>query len=350
MKDFLTDSFGRKIDYLRLSVTDRCNLRCAYCMPSEGVPQIKHKDILTYEEIIRSVKILAGLGIRKVRITGGEPLVRKGVISLIGSLNSIEGIEEVSLTTNGVLLKDCAGDLYAAGLSRINISLDTLDARKYRLLTRGGELKFVIDSIHSALRTGIRSVKINAVLSDFFDLEDAYDLIAFGKKEAIDIRFIEMMYPAFADTIDPLRNIECSTAFISPENKSGKSQRMVLKEDIFRIMKQFGNYHKVDEYKGCGPSVYYRIDGMASNVGFIINSKDICCSCNRARLTPDGLVRLCLFSNLELSLKDMLRADVTDEAIKEKLKDFIKIKPENRDAVCKSMGFKLSDYMNRIGG
>lgn len=187
------DSFNRRIDYLRVSVTDRCNLRCTYCMPAEGVPLLSHDDILSYEEIVGVVREAVGLGITKVRITGGEPLVRKGVVSLIRDIAAIGGITDLGLTTNGILLEEFAADLAAAGLHRINVSLDTLDPDRFKAITRGGDIKKVLAGIDAARKAGLMPVKINCVVRNSSGEPDAVAVREFCRQNGLEARFIHEM-------------------------------------------------------------------------------------------------------------------------------------------------------------
>ncbi|MFN3396813.1 MAG: GTP 3',8-cyclase MoaA, partial [Thermodesulfovibrionales bacterium] len=189
----LRDKYNRIIDYMRISVTDRCNLRCIYCMPADGVRPVEHKEILTYEEITRVVRVAAGLGVRKIRITGGEPLARKGITFLISSIRNIEGIEDISLTTNGILLNEYAEELASAGLNRVNVSLDSLRPDRYREITRGGEINKVLRGIERAEGVGLLPIKINMVPIRGFNDDEIEDFARITLKKAYHIRFIEFM-------------------------------------------------------------------------------------------------------------------------------------------------------------
>ncbi len=187
------DCFNRRIDYLRVSVTDRCNLRCTYCMPAEGVALLDHRDILSLEEILEVVRVAVGMGISKVRITGGEPLVRKGILSLVERIAAIDGIRDFGLTTNGILLDEYAAGLASAGLHRINVSLDTLDPERYRLITRGGDLNRVLEGITAALEAGLKPLKINCVVRQSSGEPDALAVGEYGRKHGLEVRFIHEM-------------------------------------------------------------------------------------------------------------------------------------------------------------
>ena len=187
------DRFDRELNYLRISVTDRCNLRCRYCMPESGITLIKHEDILSYDEIAEFTRVAVRYGINKVRITGGEPLVRKGIVTLVSMLSSINGIKDLSMTTNGVLLKQFAGDLKSAGLNRVNISLDTVDSQRFEYLTRNGSLETVIEGIDAAIKAELKPVKINCVINESSEEPDALGVTEFCKKKGLEIRYIRQM-------------------------------------------------------------------------------------------------------------------------------------------------------------
>ena len=337
----LIDNFSRKIDYLRLSVTDRCNLRCFYCMPKKGVKLINRRELLTFEEIKRVVKIFTELGIKKVRITGGEPLIRENVLDLIKSITEIKGIEDISLTTNGILLNKYLVQLYDLGVKRINISLDSLDPHKYRMITGGGNIKKVMSSISNAIKIGINPVKINTVLTNFLDEDDISRFIKLSIEKPVSIRFIEMMPTIILD------DVECGRI------RTTGNGAIITISKILSIMKKIGSYYKMEEYIGYGPAFYYKLAGSKGSVGFIINNKDYCRYCNRIRLTPKGTVRLCLFSDDEFNIKAKIRSGVSDSIIKGELIKFVKTKPESRIHCAKlnnRNNTEIPDYMNQIGG
>jgi cyclic pyranopterin phosphate synthase len=335
MENGLTDSTGRKIDYLRIAVTDRCNLRCVYCMPEGGVPLLIRDEMLTYEELVSAVELLSDMGITKVRITGGEPLARKDIIELVSRLRKIKKLEDISLTTNGAFLSSHVQELKHAGINRINISIDSLNPQKYKTITRGGDLKAVLDSLEKCILAGFSPIKINTVLSGYVDKQDIEELIKLSIDEPVVIRFIEMMDPVYGDTARSAANARVNA------------------EDIFEIMGKYGNYHSLAEQIGFGPSVYYKIEGAEGSVGFISNNNDACSFCNRIRLTPTGKLRLCLFSEVEFDLRGMLRGNVPSGKIKKEINEFIKAKPQNREAGCRLQSnsrLKLNEFMNKIGG
>jgi len=341
MKEKLIDNYNRKIDYLRLSVTDRCNLRCTYCMPERGIKLLDRRELLTFEEILRVVRILSELGIKKIRLTGGEPLLRDNILDLIEGIRNITGIEDISLTTNGTLLGKFLKDLYSAGIRRINISMDSLDPEKYRRITRGGDLSKVLEAIESSIEMGFESVKINAVLTGLFDRKDSLEFIKFAVEKPVSVRFIEMI------PISGLNFVECT------RNQINTGRLKVGISDIFKSMNKFGKYHKIKEPLGFGPAVYYRINGSKGKIGFIINKRESCYYCNRIRLTSKGSIKLCLFSGLEIDIKKEIRDGTDNERIKKLIKSFIKRKPKDRNSnmKCKvGSDLKIASFMNKIGG
>lgn len=232
----MLDKLNRKIDYLRISVIDRCNLRCVYCMPEEGIESIPHDEILTYDEILRICEIVSELGIRKIKITGGEPLVRKDIVNLIRDIKNIDKIEQVTLTTNGILLHEMLDDLYDAGIDAINISLDTLNKDNFKKITRRDGLEKVLMSIDKAYDLGIR-VKINCLAIRDFNLRELVEIASFAKDREIDVRFIELMPIGF-----------------------GKKYTQIDNDEILSILEsRFGTFEIVTEKRGNGPAKYYRI-------------------------------------------------------------------------------------------
>jgi len=345
-------------------------LRCIYCMPADGIKLYKQNEVLSYEEVLKAVKILAELGIKKVRITGGEPLLRENILKLVGSLGKINGIEDISLTTNGILLSKYAEKLKNLGIKRINISLDTLDANKYRKITRGGDLRAVLNSIDRALMIGISNIKINIVISDYLDAKDIEGFISMAFSKPVHVRFIEIMQAPFLK--DSIFNIECSSSsfFEVKENKNqfGLKDHNIILKKIFLIIRQLGDFVRVDESIGFGPAVYYKARDSRGSVGFILNDKIYCSACNRLRLSSSGSLQLCLFSDLRLDLREMLRQEKPEEKIKAEITGFVKTKPENREVSCMfndkvsngihkgnnkiidSFKLKLADYMSKVGG
>ncbi len=295
----LIDTFGRTHDNLRISVTDRCNIRCFYCMPEEGVRFLPKPEILTFEEIIRFVEAAVPLGIRKLRITGGEPLVRRDLERLIAKLAAVPGVEDLALTTNGVLLAQQAETLYAAGLRRLNVHLDTLDRGRFRTITRRDDLPRVLEGIEAAQRAGFRSIKINAVAVKGLVEGDIVPLARYGLDRDIEIRFIEFM----------------------PLDAQGLWQRdrVLFASDIVEILeREFGPLEEIRDTDPRAPATEYRFANGAGRVGFIASvSRPFCLNCNRVRLTSDGKLRYCLFAIEETDVKALLRSGATDEAIQE---------------------------------
>ncbi len=301
----MLDKLNRKIDYLRISVIDRCNLRCVYCMPEEGIESIPHDEILTYDEILRICEIVSELGIRKIKITGGEPLVRKDIVNLIRDIKNIDKIEQVTLTTNGILLHEMLDDLYDAGIDAINISLDTLNKDNFKKITRRDGLEKVLMSIDKAYDLGIR-VKINCLAIRDFNLSELVEIASFAKDREIDVRFIELMPIGF-----------------------GKKYNQIDNDEILSILEsRFGTFEIVTEKRGNGPAKYYRNQNMKGCIGFISAiSHEFCESCNRIRLTSSGFLKLCLHYNKGIDLKGPIRNGISDEDLKKLIHNTIWNKP-----------------------
>ncbi len=304
----MKDGLGRRINYLRISVTDRCNLRCRYCMPEEGIEKKDHQEMLTLEEIFEVVKVCAELGTDKIRITGGEPLVRKGLTGLIEKITALSGIKDIALTTNGVLLGQMAGDLRTAGLKRINVSLDTMDAEKYEYITRGGNVKAVLEGIEAALKAGLVPIKINTVLTKGFNEDEIGDFIRLTLNENIDVRFIELM---------PLGHA------------SGFAAEHYLPNT--EVLERFKELEQIEAEDKSSPAQYYRLPGAKGRVGLINPiSHAFCSSCNRIRLTADGKLKPCLHSDMEIDIRKVLRDEKnTDkfQAVREAVIEAIQAKP-----------------------
>ena len=285
----LLDKYGRRHDYLRISVTDRCNLRCDYCMGPTGVPLLEHSQILSYEEIVTVVKKAAKLGIKKVRISGGEPLVRKGIAGLIESLAAIPGIEDLAMTTNGQLLAAQAGELRKAGLKRVNISLDTLNPVIYRQITRGGELALTLAGIEAALEVSLQPVKLNVVLMKGINHEEIASLLEFTSSRHLHIRFIEYMP-------------------ISPYTTEWQERYLSLNSVVNTIRSLGYKVELLADQGGCrGPAEIYQVEGMVGTLGLIHPvSRHFCKDCNRLRLTADGFLKPCLYWEEELSVRPFL--------------------------------------------
>lgn len=322
----MKDRYNRNIDYLRVSVIDRCNLRCIYCMPEEGIKNLlPHHEILTYEEILRIISVAVDLGIFRIRITGGEPLIRKDIVSFIERLSHIEGIKDIGMTTNGVLLKRYAGALYQAGLKRVNISLDSLTEDKFRAITRLGSLKDVLEGIEEARRVGLNPVKINVVVIKGVNDDEIEKFALWSKEVPYQIRFIEFM-PVGS-------NAWRKEFFISSDDIKNKIESRVGKLIPVQLKKS-------------GPAEYFMLEGAKGVLGFISPmTTHICIKCNRLRLTSDGKIRLCLFSDKEIDIKKYLRSGATDEKLREVLIEAINLKPEGMSKHTKPLR-----AMSTIGG
>lgn len=308
-RDQLIDPFGRRINYLRISVTDRCNLRCRYCMPQEGIHLARRDELLSFEEILRVVRCANELGINKVRLTGGEPLVRKDLPELVGMLKRECAIADLSLSTNGLLLSRYAEELKSKGLDRVNVSLDSLNPARFKEITRRGELKQVLEGIEAALDADLKPVKINTVVIGGFNDDEVVDLAQLAlKHEDLIIRFIELM-PIGQAVKEGLR-------FMSLERVKS------LLELEFELIPASGA-----RIESSGPARYYRIDGRGL-IGFITPlSNKYCQSCNRIRLTARGALRPCLAYDAEISLKEALLED-DDLKVKELLTMAVMSKPK----------------------
>lgn len=317
----MTDQYGRNITYLRMSVTELCNLRCRYCMPEEGVCKKDHAQMLTEDEMISAVEAAASLGITKLRITGGEPLVKKNIVSICRRAAAVEGINEVCLTTNGVLLEQLAKPLREAGVSRLNISLDTLNAEKYAYITRTGQLRDALRGIETALDVGFDKIKINAVLIGGFNDGEIRDLAELTCKYPVDMRFIEMM-PMY-DSGD-----FSAASYLS----------------YTRVLEELPDLKPVEEDGGVAK--LYRLPGAQGNVGLISPvSAHFCGECNRIRLTADGKIKPCLHSGDEYSLKGLER-----EAMKAVLREAIWNKPSWHGEMDAEHRSQAGRNMNEIGG
>ena len=303
----MKDGQGRQIDYLRISLTDRCNLRCIYCMPEHGVKSIPHESVLTLEEVHKAIECASQLGIKHIRFTGGEPTVRKGLLSLIERTAQTPGIESVALTTNAILLPGMAADLKAAGLSRVNISLDTLDTEQYRFITRLGNLDDALKGIKAALSAGLFPVKLNTVVVRSLN----QDLLSFARLTVdapLHVRFIEYMPIGNGD--------DCGGCGWGPADV------VPAKEIIETISAQaqsigLGSLQPaIATPDGWGPAQYYRLPGAQGTVGVISAiSNHFCASCNRLRLTADGKIKPCLFSDTEYDIRSALRKGSEEEVL-----------------------------------
>lgn len=321
---------NRIINYLRLSITDRCNLRCMYCMPEEGIDFIPHGEILTYEEILHLVRISIQSGIRKVRLTGGEPLVRKGFIGFLDSLCNIEELNEITLTTNGVLLKDFAAEIRDCGICRINISLDSLKPERFFHVTGRDCFDKVWEGIQEVERLGFNPIKINVVAMKGMNDDEILDFARLTLEKPFHIRFIEYM---------PLG-----------ENNSWNSQKFIPTKEIFDRILTLGDLKPVMHNPSDGPAERYVLEGSKGEIGFIgALSNHFCDSCNRLRLTAEGHLRSCLFSDKETDIKTPLRNGQGDAHILSMIRRTIENKTKNYE-IMRPEQRKCIRHMSSIGG
>ena len=326
----LLDPFKRKINYLRIAVTDRCNLRCRYCMPEEGIPLISHKDILTYEEILMIVRVFAAEGISKVRLTGGEPLVRKGIVDFISRLSRMKEIKDLSLTTNGILLKESVRDLKQAGLKRINISLDSLRKDRFFQITRRDSFEQVWAGIEEALRVGLSPTKINMVAIKGLNDDEIESFARLTLHLPLTIRYIEYMP--------------------SGNGEEWRESDLLTIPHIKSRLEKIGNLIHIPSGQWDGPAKRFRIEGAVGEIGLIgAVTSHFCEECNRIRLTPDGKIRTCLFSDNEIDVKEILRKGGSDQNLKEMLLLALRTKPE-RHHINTHQFKKCQRNMSAIGG
>jgi cyclic pyranopterin phosphate synthase len=321
----LVDSYGRTVDYLRLSVTDRCNLRCVYCMPAGGIRLLPPSEILSWDELYRVVRVAVSLGVRKVRLTGGEPLVRGGIVEFTARLSALPGIEDLALTTNGVGLPEHAAALRAAGLRRVNVSLDTLRPERYAEITRRDLLPKALEGIDAALAAGLAPVKINVVLLHGLPGEEVDDFLAMAREKAVEIRFIERM---------PI-GCSASEAFVSADGVRGRILSLPGAREAGR--------------DPSSAAVRYEVPGFAGSLGVISPvSHRFCSSCNRLRLTARGALRNCLFGPETVDLLAPLRSGAPDEEIARLFRLAVATKPEGHDLP--GGGGGGAEPMSRVGG
>ena len=315
----MIDKFNRNISYLRLSVTDLCNLRCKYCMPEQGIEKLTHDEILSVEEIENIVKATVKCGVNKVRITGGDPLVRKGILDICKRVSSIEGVKEVCITTNGILLEKYAVKLKEAGVNRLNISLDTLNEEKYNNVTRCGDMKSVLRGIEAAKLAGFEKIKINVVLIGGFNDDEIVDFVNLTKDIDLQVRFIELM---------PIG--EC----VDWDEKSFPESNLVLEKNP-----------ELEPIGSEGVARLYKLPQGKGTVGLISPmSRHFCPDCNRIRVTSDGKLKVCLHSDVEFELKG-----VEPEKLETVIRNAINSKPENSNISKTNKGSKKR-YMSQIGG
>ncbi len=319
----MIDDYNRNIHYVRLSVTDLCNLKCQYCMPEEGVCKKDHAEVLRIEEAYELVKILTELGIDKVRLTGGEPLVRNGIMTLVKKIAALDAVMDFSITTNGILLEKYAQPLKDAGLNRVNISLDTLDADKFKKITRGGDLGAVLRGIEATRKAGLVPIKLNVVMINGFNTDEVETFINMAD-ETLEVRFIELM---------PI-----GEAAVWNHEKFISNSHLIEKYS-----------HLLSEEEGAhtGPAKYFRRVDSKGRVGFINPiSEHFCSACNRIRITPDGYLKTCLHSNEEIALKPYLD---NPSRLKDTILEAVAHKP-NRHSINDASFVPISRSMHRIGG
>jgi GTP 3',8-cyclase len=299
----LADRFARRIEYLRVSLTDRCNYRCTYCMPEEGVQLVPRADVLSFEELERLTGVFARLGVRRIRLTGGEPTVRKGVVELVGRLARIPGIDELAMTTNGHLLADLAAPLSAAGLGEVNVSIDTLDRDRFRALTRRGDLDRVVAGIDAALAAGL-GVKLNAVALRGLNEEELADLCRFGWARGATPRFIEHMPMSGGEVYSPARHLGAAEI----RERVSAALGAEVTPDPAEV-----------ERPPRGPARYFRVAGERFGI-ISAMSEHFCATCNRLRLTATGDLHACLAFDDAVGLRDPLRAGASDEDLTEAIR------------------------------
>jgi len=321
------DACGREIDYLRISVTDRCNLRCVYCMPAGGVPLAPRSGILSYEEIATVVRVAAGMGISKIRLSGGEPLVREGLVDLVRMIAQTAGVDDVALTTNGVLLREQAAGLVRAGLRRVNVSLDSLKRERFKQITQYDALADVLQGIDEARRVGLSPIKVNMVVMRGVNDDELLDFAALSR-EGWNVRFIELM---------PL------------VNGGGERREFVPASEIRERISSLGELLPCAPPTGNGPADYYQLAGASGTVGFITPvSEHFCFKCNRLRLSADGKLLPCLLSDEEVDLRGTLRGEASAEEIKRLILEAVASKPQGHRVAQGVVPTKR--WMTQVGG
>ena len=303
----MADGFGRRIEYLRVSVTDKCNLRCVYCMPEEGLPWLRRDEILSYEEIAEVVRVMAGVGLRKVRITGGEPLVRRDLPALVRMIRAVRGIEDVALSTNAVLLEEYADELRAAGVDRVNVSLDSLRPERIDAISRReGSAQAIFRGLAAAERAGFAPIKVNCVVMRGRNDDEVADFAAITRERPWHVRFIEVMPTG--------------------DNLGVSADEFVSADEMLDAVRRIGDLQPVLGPAGNGPARYFAFPGAAGTVGVITPmSHNYCERCNRMRLTADGQLRPCLFGHIQTNLRDPLRRG---EPLEPLIRHTLAIKPE----------------------
>ena len=323
------DSYQRRIDYLRVSITDRCNLRCAYCMPEQGLPKLDHEDVLRYEEILRLVRIIVGMGISRVRVTGGEPLVRKDILYLCENIAGMSNVESLSITTNGVLLSRFAESLFKSGIKRINVSLDTLKPERYAAITRRDCFEEVWRGIEIAREVGFEPIKLNVVMMQGVNDDEIEDLGRLTYRYPFHVRFIEFM----------------------PFQSDDQFRKFMSADDILARLARVAPLNPTESRNSNGPALHYRFPGALGKIGIISPiSHHFCPTCNRLRLTSDGKLRTCLFAKDETDLRTPMREGASDEEIMGIIRAAINAKPEKHSLESGLFRKCITRPMSRIGG
>lgn len=324
----LVDKFGRQITYARIGVTDRCNLRCFYCMPEEGINYLPKKELLSYEELHRLIRLLSAEGVNKIRITGGEPFVRKDLIGFIRSLKSIKDLEEINITTNGVLIAPYLDELKELGISSINLSIDSLDHDRFAKITRRDVFDQVWSAFHEILSRDI-PLKLNAVVMKGQNEEDIIPMAELSQKFPVSVRFIEEM----------------------PFNGTGSQHEHISFKDILeRLRSHFGAVDKLDDPAN-STAYHYKVKDSIGNIGLIAaHSRTFCGSCNRIRVTSQGSLQNCLYDGGGLNLKSLLRQGINDQEVIRSLKDAIFTKSKDGFEAEKNRGLVDFESMSTIGG
>ncbi len=329
-RELLADQFNRPITYLRISVTDKCNLRCVYCMPEQGLPWLPKADILSYEEIAQLVRAAASVGVRSIRLSGGEPLIRKNLARLVGEIAAIEGIGDIALSTNGLLLEDQIDALASAGLSRVNVSLDTLREDRFFEIARRPGLERVLSGIDAAIARGLEPVKINCVVMRGYNDDEIAAFAQWTKERAVYVRFIELM---------PVQ-----------ENVDVQRDAYMSADEILERVRAIGELQAATGPGGNGPARYFAFPGAPGAVGVISPlSHDYCERCNRVRLTASGRLRLCLFGDHEIDLRRPLRAGASESEIADVLRSAMLIKPERHHLKLGEASSRMRAF-SEIGG
>ncbi len=325
----MLDSYNRSIDYVRISVTDRCNFRCVYCMPPGGVTYVKQEEQLSFEEIIKVCKALVKIGISKVKITGGEPFVRKSVTKLIKDIKQIDGITSVTVTTNGYYLEEVMDELVEAQIDGINVSLDTCDASHFNNITAKDSYDKVLRGLEKAINSPIPSIKINFVPIKELNMDQIVPIVKFAKEKSIILRFIELMPIGHGTKFTPV---------------TGSKIRGIIEEN-------FGRMKPITKALGNGPAEYYELEGFSGTIGFICAvSEKFCSSCNRIRLTSNGFLKTCLHYNKGIHLKEYLNNDISQEDLMTIISKEISQKPQNHGFNDKTQNNIEKKSMVQIGG